>query len=362
MADGGRGHPDRGVLVARALTWRSGLEPAFFREEIAGDRRVLTSNGLPDHPTGDFPNAHDPVRLRAQAIRFEMPARPAAADSAPPRVSGTSAWRSTASRSTPPARSGTATARCGWQFEVLCPAAAVALGIDINRAHTQGRGMYHYHGLPTGLLWALRRRDPARPMLLLGFAADGFPIYGPEGPGDPDDPGSPIRRLRSSYRLRDGRRPDGPAGPIRRHVRRGSRLRARPRRPRRMQRPERARRPSSPMGRITTSSPTNSPSSRGTTGVARPQLPARPAARRLAPPSGGAAGLSGDANSGFSDWWAVPTRESPFGKARIGHGGFRDRGRVTSRSRPRCLSSEPDTYRGRRPAWAAISSSRAVAS
>ena len=88
----------------------------------------------------------------------------------------------------------------------------MALGIDCNRAHTQGRGTYHYHGLPTGLLWHLTAVTPDSPMYLLGYAADGFPIYGPECPGDPTDVKSRTRRLRSSYRLRGGMRKDGPKG------------------------------------------------------------------------------------------------------------------------------------------------------
>jgi hypothetical protein len=72
--------------------------------------------------------------------------------------------------------------------------------------------MYHYHGLPTGLLWDLALAAPDRPMQLLGYAADGFPIYGPNCPGDPTDLKSPARRLRSSYRVRGGPRKDGPKG------------------------------------------------------------------------------------------------------------------------------------------------------
>ena len=54
-----------------------------------------------------------------------------------------------------------------------CPTlnVTVALGIDANRAHTQGRGTYHYHGLPTGLLWALRAAAPDRPVQLAPFHA-----------------------------------------------------------------------------------------------------------------------------------------------------------------------------------------------
>jgi hypothetical protein len=49
-------------------------------------------------------------------------------------------------------------------------------------------------------------------MHLLGYAADGFLIYGPECPGDPTDLTSKTRRLRSSYRVRQGSRKDGPRG------------------------------------------------------------------------------------------------------------------------------------------------------
>lgn len=47
-------------------------------------------------------------------------------------------------------------------------------------------------------------------MSRLGYAADGFPIYGPACPGDPLDLKSPTRRLRSSYRIRKGTRNGGP--------------------------------------------------------------------------------------------------------------------------------------------------------
>jgi hypothetical protein len=72
--------------------------------------------------------------------------------------------------------------------------------------------MYHYHGLPLGLLAQMAPDEPTQAMLLIGYAADGFPIYGPECPESGDDPESPMRRLRSSYRLSDRRRENGPLG------------------------------------------------------------------------------------------------------------------------------------------------------
>ena len=175
-------------------------------------KRIVTANGLPDHVTGDFPNWHDPVPMRPQKLKLEMPLAPVASEKPVPLLM----WLfGVAVNGVPFDPSGpfwNADGNSGWQFEVLHPANSVALGIDCNRAHTQGRGAYHYHGLPTGLLWKLASACPDSPMHLLGYAADGFPIYGPECPGDPTDLKSKTRRLRSSYRLRQGKRSDGPKG------------------------------------------------------------------------------------------------------------------------------------------------------
>lgn len=45
---------------------------------------------------------------------------------------------------------------------------------------------------------------------IIGFAYDGFPIYGPYGYSDPGDAGSVVSRIGSSYQLK-GARPDGPS-------------------------------------------------------------------------------------------------------------------------------------------------------
>src|SRR2546429_53225 len=50
-------------------------------------------------------------------------------------------------------------------------------------------------------------------MLLIGYAADGFPIYSNRGHKSANDAKSPLKTLRSSYQLKKGERPTGDAGP-----------------------------------------------------------------------------------------------------------------------------------------------------
>ena len=92
-----------------------------------------------------------------------------------------------------------------------------AFGTDSHNAHTQPDGEYHYHGDPKAL------HDPARsdsPSPVVGFAADGFPIF---GPFFRDQDTGEVRRATSSYSLKSGVRaaqshggatydPSGPGG------------------------------------------------------------------------------------------------------------------------------------------------------
>jgi hypothetical protein len=67
-------------------------------------------------------------------------------------------------------------------------------GTDYHNAHTQPDGAYHYHGDPLAMYDTSGQTASG----VIGFAADGFPIYGPFI----DDNGS-IRRVTSSYVLID---------------------------------------------------------------------------------------------------------------------------------------------------------------
>ena len=79
------------------------------------------------------------------------------------------------------------------------------LDSDCNNAHVQPTGKYHYHGIPKLYLETLVTNE--NEMLLVGYAADGFPIYYRYGYSDPEDINSKIIDLKTSYRLKSGDRP-----------------------------------------------------------------------------------------------------------------------------------------------------------
>lgn len=72
-------------------------------------------------------------------------------------------------------------------------------------------GIYHHHQQPVSLRAALDD-DGSAHSPILGFAFDGFPVYGPYGFANPDGSGGVVR-MESSYQLRSGTRPPPPDDP-----------------------------------------------------------------------------------------------------------------------------------------------------
>ncbi|TWU08327.1 YHYH protein [Stieleria varia] len=179
---------------------------------IEGDFRVIESDGLPNHKTGQFPGPRNPNRISAQSHRFRVPVAPKVAEKTTPlqmhpfgvAINGV------------PLDPGAAEfwnrdRRSGWQYEAL--GGVVDLGLDQSNGHVQPTGAYHYHGTPRLLLETLSKETEKPEMLLIGYAADGFPIYNDQGHSDAGDLKSPMKQLVSSYRVRKGQRTSGEAGP-----------------------------------------------------------------------------------------------------------------------------------------------------
>ncbi len=174
-------------------------------EERSG-MRVVTANGIPDHLTGSFPNRGNPNRIRSQQYEFRIPIDPRPSDQATP-IEGVFGIAINGVPYDPGAAefyNGEMGSR--WQYEPL--SGAIALGIDASHAHVQPNGAYHYHGLPSGLLEKIKL-SPSKHSPLVGWAADGFPIYAVYGFQDPKNTEAGIAALRSSFQLRSGRRPGG---------------------------------------------------------------------------------------------------------------------------------------------------------
>jgi hypothetical protein len=207
FAHGEKGHaPPAGAQRAKALAILSQAEAAARIEiDAAAGFRYVRADGLPDHETGRFPNAGNPNSIRAQSYTLRVPLAPRRNPAfTPSRVQPFGIAINGVLFDPGTAEFWNNDPRTGWIMEAI--GGPRNLGLDRNNAHVQPDGTYHYHGIPVGLVDRLARRDtPA----LLGYAADGFPIYGPFGYAKADDPSSGFRKLASGWRLRSGNRAPG---------------------------------------------------------------------------------------------------------------------------------------------------------
>ncbi|MCB9688007.1 MAG: YHYH protein [Alphaproteobacteria bacterium] len=187
---------------------------------VAGGKLVVTTNGVPNHTytARTFPVTDD-TRV------YEMPLTPSIAPSTTSilRVEGFPAYafgvgvngvKLDPAPAEPFIFEDTVTGEYNWDwvFEPTNNLQTVAL--DCNTAHVQPDGTYHYHGDLVGLAELLSPgissgTVPAE-AVVVGYAADGFPIvyrYGPDGTGA-------IALLEPGYELKAGDRPgDGVSEP-----------------------------------------------------------------------------------------------------------------------------------------------------
>lgn len=191
------------VQSAQAWTLKNRVEIS-----ISGDKRIIRANGIPRHETGRFPNRNNPNAIRAQDYVFRMDAVPKKRSA----VETLELGKFGVAVNGVPFDPGAAEfwnrdRRSGWRYEAT--GGAIDLGLDANNAHVQPNGAYHYHGLPTGLIASWSRSTHSA---IVGYAADGFPVYAVYGLSDPDNAASSVRPLRTSYTVKRGTRPNGPGG------------------------------------------------------------------------------------------------------------------------------------------------------
>ncbi|MFK7788220.1 MAG: YHYH protein, partial [Phycisphaeraceae bacterium] len=180
--------------------------------------RFVVANGLPNHATGQYPNRGNPNVISEQSYSFRLPLEPAAPDEPIQSLRDAHHDRGylfgVALNGVPfePATGMNWTAQGirrggkpgSWVYEAI--GGSIDFGIDHANAHIQRTGAYHYHGVPVPFI------DDEKPTLV-GYAADGYPIYGPMGYKDPKDPKSKLIELQSSWQIKTKTRPESPLGP-----------------------------------------------------------------------------------------------------------------------------------------------------
>lgn len=223
------------LLAAAGVAFLAAQGPALKPADVApparnkvtitvrGDKRVIESNGIPDHAVARFPNRGNPNTISEQNYRLQVPADP---QPAPGGATGRTmtAWGvalngvvfdpgtaeifNDGDRGNP------------WRYEALrsntemgtTPRIPTGLGLDANHGHVQPNGAYHYHGIPTLLFERLSGGE--KKMTHVGWAADGYPVYALYAYAQPADPRSELRKMRSSYRLKTADRGgDGQTSP-----------------------------------------------------------------------------------------------------------------------------------------------------
>ncbi len=155
------------AVVDGAVTW-----PHRFSMKVSGASRVFSWNDLPDHPTGIFPISRkddayqtdrNPNHIAAQSMKVALPAAPALAarpTCAPGAVgillSGVVLFNALDA----PGRDAVA-----HETQDSC------------QGHPQESSVYHYHNVSKCVL--AEYDSKSGPSKLLGYAIDGFGIYGP---------------------------------------------------------------------------------------------------------------------------------------------------------------------------------------
>lgn len=194
-----------------------------FNESISGSNRIINANSIPNHKVGLFGRGQgslNPNAITAQSESYTITTSPTIASSLTPLLSSRGPAYSFGVllngveldpvAAEPFPHEGMMSPNVNWEWNL--EAINVQIGLDCNNAHVQPQGKYHYHGPPT--LYLENANIPANQMTLIGYAADGFPVYYKYAYSIASDNTSPIVEMRSSYKLKSGNRPgDGITAP-----------------------------------------------------------------------------------------------------------------------------------------------------
>ena len=189
---------DESVLAYSKYSWSSD-----------GTNRILNGNGIPNHEVGTFPNSNNPNSISEQNVSKSFTLCPSiiyegGLEVVGPAMAIAYALNSvkfdpaTAGRCNDAGECSLARGDGNWNIEALGHE-TFDFGDDMNHAHVQPNGAYHYHGMPELLIDFF---GDSNGMTLIGWASDGFPVYARYGYADPEDSQSQLKALTTSYRLK----------------------------------------------------------------------------------------------------------------------------------------------------------------
>ena len=187
-----------------------------FSNTVNGNTRTITANNIPNHMVGLFGGGQgslNPNAISAQSSTYTMTANPTVAGSLTPLLGSNGPDYSFGVllngieldpiAAEPWPHQGIMAPNVNWEWNL--EALNVQIGLDCNSAHVQPTGKYHYHGKPTLYLDGLNINTST--MTLIGYAADGFPIYYKYAYSNANDNTSTVVEMTSGYQLKTGTRP-----------------------------------------------------------------------------------------------------------------------------------------------------------
>ncbi|MBA6342442.1 YHYH protein [Colwellia sp. MB02u-10] len=185
-------------------------DDSFSQWSCTDSERLLSANGIPDHEVGEFPNEGNPNTISSQTISANLSLSPvestAATELGGPRgvtgyvLNGVKIDAGTAGSCDDSGDNCSLIDNSGnWSIEALGHT-SFNFGTDNNNAHVQPGGTYHYHGMPEGFITKQGGGDTS--MTLIGWAADGFPIYARYGYSIVSDATSALKLLTGSFQLK----------------------------------------------------------------------------------------------------------------------------------------------------------------
>jgi hypothetical protein len=171
--------PSEKVLHALTPQQAAATFNSNVKVRINGDFLEVESDGIPNHPTAQYPNQHNPNSILRQNYHFRIPLKPKFAEQTTKLPFGPIG---VAVNGIPFYNPYNAEGRDA----VLGPYAEV---FDSCCGHPDPRGRYHYHKYPVCVNSPFR--DPTgKHSPLIGWSFDGFAVYGPNG-----EDGSPPKDL-----------------------------------------------------------------------------------------------------------------------------------------------------------------------